>query len=154
MFVAGSRRIAYGDQLAAMDTDIVLWAPARTSSIHLLRTVAASAGAGFDLSVDDIDDLRLAVTEAASQLLLTSPPGSRLCLRLSPQDHGMRLTVIVEGAPTRGAHGPGGGVQGTLESSLAWQVLLALGEDLRFVHDDSGIGVTFTKSRKPAGQHR
>jgi serine/threonine-protein kinase RsbW len=137
-----------------MDTDVVLWVPARTSSIHLLRTVAASAGARFDLSVDDIDDIRLAVTEAASQLLLTSPPDSRLCLRLSPENHGMRLTVIIEGAPTPGTHGPGGGVQGTLESSLAWQVLLALGEDLRFVHDDGGIGVTFAKSRKPAGQHR
>jgi serine/threonine-protein kinase RsbW len=139
-----------------MDTDIVLWVPARTSSIHLLRTVAASAGARFELSVDDLDDIRLAVTEAASQLLLTSRPRSRLCLRLAPESNGMRVTVTIEGepqaAPPRDA--PGSAAQDTLEASLAWQVLLALGEDLRFVHDDIGVGVTFAKARKPARQHR
>ena len=138
-----------------MDTDIVLWVPARTSSIHLLRTVAASAGARFDLSVDDIDDIRLAVTEAASQLLLTSRPRSRLCLRLAPEGHGVRLTVTIEGEPQATPLGSRASAQDTLEASLAWQVLLALGEEVRFVHDDIGVGVTFAKkARKPARQHR
>jgi serine/threonine-protein kinase RsbW len=135
-----------------MDTDIVLWVPARTSSTHLLRTVAASAGARFDLSVDDIDDIRLAVTEAASQLLLASRPRSRLCLRLSPEGDGMRVTVTVEGQAV--PRDRPASAQDTLEASLAWQVLLALGEDLRSVHDDIGVGVTFAKARKPARQHR
>jgi serine/threonine-protein kinase RsbW len=137
-----------------MDTDIVLWVPARTSSIHLLRTVAASAGARFDLSVDDIDDIRLAVTEAASQLLLTSRPRSRLCLRLAPEGHGMRTTVTIEGEPQGAPRDPPATAQDSLEASLAWQVLLALGEDLRSVHGDIGVGVTFAKARKPARQHR
>lgn len=137
-----------------MDTDIVLSVPARTSSIHLLRTVAASASARFDLSVDDLDDIRLAVTEAASQLLLTSRPRSRLCLRLEPENNGMRVTVTIEGEPQAAPREAPASAQDTLEASLAWQVLLALGEDLRFVHDDIGVGVTFAKARKPARQHR
>jgi len=127
-----------------MATDIVLRVPARTGSIHLLRTVATSAGAGSDLSVDDIDDVRLAVTEAASHLLSTHDSASTLCLRLSAVEQGIGVRLTVDRIADE-QDGERARTRDAIERSLAWQILLALSEDLRTVDDEDEVGLTFTK---------
>ncbi len=127
-----------------MTSDIVLWVPPRTSFVHLLRTVAASACASFDLSIDDIADIRLAITEAASQLLASRPDAGQLIVRLAEDGNVVRIGVTLTGAP----RGEGNGVDA--ETSLGWQVLQALADDVRIVGDDSEVGITFAKPR-PAG---
>ena|SRR5205809_933242 len=129
----------------ATESDIVLWIPPRTSYVHLLRTVAASACASFNLSIDDIADVRLAVTEAASQLMASRPGAAELEMRLSDEGSVVRITVTLAGPSRRGGTGVG-----EPEDSLAWQVLKALGDDVRIVGDDDAVGITFAKAR-PAG---
>ena len=129
----------------ANESDIVLWIPPRTSYVHLLRTVAASACASFNLSIDDIADVRLAVTEAASQLMTSRPGAAELEMRLSDEGSVVRITVTLAG-PSKGE----GTASGEPDDSLAWQVLKALGDDVRIVGDDDAVGITFAKAR-PAG---
>ena len=130
-----------------MPTDIVLRVPARTGSIHLLRTVATSAGAWSDMSVDDIDDVALAVTEAASHLLSNHLSASTLRLQLSAIDRGIRVRVQRRWRPRgaqdgrRNAHADEATV-----GSFAWQILLALSEDLHTIDGDGEVGVIFSKS--------
>jgi serine/threonine-protein kinase RsbW len=121
------------------DSDVILWAPADAASMRLVRTVASSVGARFGLSVDDIDDLRLAVTEAASMLIDERPTGSTLRLRLGEEREVLRVTVTVDGG-----RGPSGAPVGAIEGSLAWQILLALGDDVRALGDGLETGFTFT----------
>ncbi len=130
-----------------MDSDVTLWAPASATSVHLLRTVASSVGARFDLSIDEIDDLRLAVTEAASLLLTERPSGSVFSLRIGPEDKGtLRVTVTLDGPPASAQDLRSGGI----ERTLAWQVLRALGDDLDVAGDELEAGLTFTKGRRRA----
>jgi Histidine kinase-like ATPase domain len=131
--------------------DTILWVPADAGSIHVLRTVAASVGARADLSVDELDDVRLAVTEAASHLLAGRQSGSTICMRLSPTDRGIRVRVTIPTEPDsvrpgNDAESPDETIR-SVERSLAWQILLALGEDLQPVADAREFGVTFAKAR-------
>jgi hypothetical protein len=74
-----------------------------------------------------------------------------LCLRLSVLDGamGIRVTVdrgvrgVVDGAARNGRTDGANGTPG----SLAWQILLALSEELHVVDDDGEIGLAFTKPR-------
>lgn len=139
----------------AIDADIVLTAPAHAASLQLIRTVAASAGARFGLSIDDIEDLRIAVTEAGAELIDREPPlpGRTVTLRMSERPNALDVALTVdEGAAGQGSRemespSPNGrDAAMTPEDSLAWQVLLALVDDLRFIFD-GGIGLAFSKHR-------
>jgi len=141
--------------LDAIDADIVLTAPAHAASLQLIRTVAASAGARFRLSIDDIEDLRIAVTEAGAELIDREPriPGRTVTLRISERPEALDVAVTVDEDPAREALGDGavaapdsGGEVMTPEESLAWQVLLALVDDVRFVFE-GGVGLAFSKHR-------
>ena len=136
--------------MATNPLDTILWVPADAGSIHVLRVVAASVGTRSDLSVEEIDDLRLAVTEAASHLLSTRGIGSSICMRLSPTARGVRvrLTIATEMGerPANGSQ-PVDATVRSVERSLAWQILLALGEEVQPVADAREFGMTFAKTR-------
>jgi hypothetical protein len=148
--------------LDAVNADIVLTAPAHAASLQLIRTVAASAGARVGLSFDDIEDLRIAVTEAGSELIDRRPrfPGRTVTLRIAEASDGLRVVLTLDEDPavdgTRiGGSAPvmtdevaalGDAAALSPEDSLAWQVLLALVDDLRFVFD-GGVGLAFSKHR-------
>ncbi len=144
-----------------MDADILLTAPAHAASLQLIRTVAASAGARVGLSFDDIEDLRLAVTEAGSELIDHKPSfhGRTVTLRIAEDVDALHIVLMLD----EDARGDAAHVAGTAEAmgerlspdgervmppedSLAWQVLLALVDDLRFVFD-GGVGLAFSKHR-------
>jgi len=127
-----------------MDTHIELRVPARLSSIHLLRTVVASAAARFDASVDDIDDLRIAVTEAASELLAGAPEGGWLGMVVRGANGAVHVSVTLSG-PAAGDRRGDEPQPAAPEQSLAWQVLLALATDVRFVRDARLVGLEFAK---------
>jgi serine/threonine-protein kinase RsbW len=148
--------------LDAIDADIVLTAPAHAASLQLIRTVAASAGARVGLSFDDIEDLRLAVTEAGSELIDHQPrlPGRTVTLRIAESTDALQVVLTLDedpaadGSRTNGSAPKVGNEVGagddqagpSPEDSLAWQVLLALVDDLRFVFE-GGVGLAFSKHR-------
>jgi serine/threonine-protein kinase RsbW len=125
-----------------MPSDVVLWVPATSSHIHLLRTVAAGACASLGLSFDDIEDVRLAVAEAATQLLLTHPPArATIEMRLQHADARLEVIVLLAGSGTADADG----LRAVTHESLGWVVLQALGSDLRVTDDGQGVGIAFSR---------
>ncbi len=98
--------------------------PARAEHVHLLRTVTGAVAAHLALSLDDVDDLRLAVDQACARLLAL--PGEPRTLRLDLRPMRGRIEVVL-GVDATATWPPGG-----LEDSLAWRVLGALGDHVRF----------------------
>jgi len=100
-----------------MSEVITLSVPADAGYLTVVRTAAAAVAARLGATVDDIEDLRIAVNEACAVLLAHSDPGASLDCRFEldgGRDLGFRVVV-----PS--AHGevpePG---------SFAWMVLESL----------------------------
>jgi serine/threonine-protein kinase RsbW len=102
-----------------MDTPISLSVPADAGYLHVLRSVTAGVAARLEIGFDDVDDLRIAVTEACNRLLSLGTGADRLVLCLSPSDRA--LTVVVEvdaeltGWPFAGSH-----------ETIAWRLISGL----------------------------
>src|SRR3972149_464992 len=89
--------------------------PARAEFLHVLRSVTGAVAGHLLLTLDDIDDLRLAVDEACERLL--SLPGTPRTIRLELR------AVPGRGGDSRthsrgGSSGPGGP---TCSSSSRWK---------------------------------
>ncbi|WP_244929386.1 anti-sigma factor [Nocardioides sp. W7] len=99
--------------------DVELRLPADGAYVSVLRTTTAGLAARLDFTIDDIEDLRIAVGEACAMVLPEADPGSSLLalFHLSPS----RLTVSV-GVQTSSAATPD-------YDSFAWQVLTTLAGD-------------------------
>ena len=76
---------------ASSGDEIELTLPLRPASAAMLRTVATAVGADASMSVDEIDDLRLALNEAWALMLSGGPGGSRCTVTVVPT--GRQVTV-------------------------------------------------------------
>lgn len=108
--------------------------PARAEFVHVLRSVAASAGARMNLSVDTIEDLRLAVAEACAQLLRAVQGASTLGLSIGRADLDVEVVMSADGDAR--AWPPEG-----YRRTLAWQVLSGLSDEVAFERIDFGPAV-------------
>ena len=103
----------------AARADVELRLPADGAYASVLRTLTAGLAARLDFTMDDIEDLRIAVSEAAAMVLDEADPDADLdCrFRLDPG----RLTVVVSTTaadPTAPDY-----------ESFGWQVLATLAEE-------------------------
>ena len=96
--------------------DVELRLPADSAYASVLRTTTAGLAARLDFTIDDIEDLRIAVGEANAMVLPEADPGSDLTCEffLSPGE----LRIAVSVAATQ-ALAPD-------YDSFAWQVLSTL----------------------------
>ncbi len=82
---------------------IVLELPAEARFLAVARSVAATAAAGLDLPYDTVDDLRIAVDEAASLLLSHRPSPTRLSIEVRSDTGAVQVIVrtnaVVSGWP-------------------------------------------------------
>ncbi len=122
------------DLPAPSKAEVSLRVPADSAYVSVLRTMTAGLAARLDFTVDDIEDLRIAVGEACAVVLPEALPGGDLEaeFRLTP---GM-LTVSVC-VPTDGPRTAD-------RDSFAWQVLTTLTHTAGASGDDSRFEVTFT----------
>ena len=120
-----------GDEARA---DVELRLPADSAYVSVLRTTAAGLAARLDFTLDDIEDLRMAVGEASALVLPEADPGSDLLCEfyLRPGE----LTVAV-GVPCRQPAPPD-------EDSFAWQVLTTLSSKASATTDGHRFTVTLT----------
>ena len=117
--------------------DIRVTVPARAELVHVLRAVTATVASRVPVSFDGIEDLRLAVDEACSQLLaLTGATTLTLTLRPLPD----RLEAVVGVDPAARGWPPG-----ALEETLGWRVLTALVDSVAVDVDGTGPSIRFTK---------
>jgi serine/threonine-protein kinase RsbW len=116
--------------------------PADAGYVATLRLIAAGLAARCDLTVDDIEDLRLAVDEACALLLPHAARGSALQARFELSY--ARLEVQARVTSVDGAH--------VDRDGFAWTVLGALATSVEVRTDDDRLTIALTKRRELADQ--
>jgi serine/threonine-protein kinase RsbW len=114
--------------------------PASPDVLHLLRSVTASVGARMSMSLDDVEELRIAVDEAAALLLdrADDAGGRTLELALTCTDRSLTASVSLDGAA--------GSDEDAARASWPWRVITAVTDDASFQRADGRLTITFTKS--------
>ena len=116
--------------------------PADVVYVSTLRLTAASLAARCDLTIDDIEDLRLAVDEACALLLPHSTPDSVLTARFVL--HAARLEVEAS-VQTAEASEPD-------RSGFAWTVLGALASTVDVRKEADRLTIAVSKQREAASR--
>jgi serine/threonine-protein kinase RsbW len=119
-------------------TKVVVTIPARPEVVHILRSVAASVASRSDLTIDAIDDLRIAVDEACAQLISAAPDAATLTMIADAEGERAEVQLCTSG---KVATWPPDGLQRT----LAWQVLNGLADEVSFGRAPQGPSVVIRK---------
>ena len=116
---------------------VVVTLPAASAYLSVLRTATAGLASRLDFTLDDIEDLRIAVDEACALLLADAAAGSELRCAFELADGYIKIDVTVEV------------IGGSLPSkdSFAWTVLSALAGEVDATTDDGRVTVSLTKRR-------
>jgi serine/threonine-protein kinase RsbW len=119
---------------------VELTVPADPAYISVLRTVTASLAARRDFTIEEIDDLRIAVDEASALLLPHAGSDSHLGAVFGGPSDSITVTVTVSATgddETRRLD----------QTSFAWLVLAALADTVTSDLAGSILSVTLTKVR-------
>ena len=118
--------------------DVVeLRVPAISSFISTVRLTAASLGAQCELTVDDIEDLRLVVDEAWSLLLPLADADGALTVRFELTPAGLAIQSSIAARDSADVD----------RSGFAWTVLQALASDVAVQAADGQLTVQLVKRR-------
>lgn len=132
-------------EAVALDSDVVLLTvPAQTAYLGVLRTAAAGLAARLQFTLDEIEDLRIAVDEAATMLIR---------LTVSEAELACRFTVAADalGVEVAGLGPVGGAAPDT--SSFAWTVLTSLTSAARAeAAADGTVTIALTARRSRPGR--
>jgi serine/threonine-protein kinase RsbW len=116
--------------------DAELRLPADGVYASVLRTTTAALAARLDFTIDDIEDLRMAVAEATAMVLEVAEAGTDLVCRFMLATGEMTIAVSV------GAESPGEPDY----DSFAWQVLTTLATSAKVEAESGRFTVTMTMS--------
>jgi serine/threonine-protein kinase RsbW len=129
---------------AAEGDVVVLVVPADNTYLAVLRTATAGLAARLTMTLDQIEDLRIAVDEACAILvpLATASrpdgPGPEVTCRFTVMPEALRIDVSV--TTPYGDKLPGA-------QSFSWQVLTALAGEVRADARDGRATISLTKRR-------
>lgn len=118
--------------------EITLTVPASEAFVPLLRSMIAAVAARLDIPYDEIDDLRLAIDEAAAHLISLEPAGKVLSLVLRPSEDRFEIVSSIDVLPTPWPP-PGA------EHTLTWQILSGLADEADFQESDGRATIRFVK---------
>jgi anti-sigma regulatory factor (Ser/Thr protein kinase) len=119
--------------------------PARTESVRVLRSVMRSWSAAAGYLLEEIEDLCLAVDEAFSTLLAARPHPDQIVVRIQEGGGGVDVTAACDAALDQW---PPQGVR----TSLSWQVLTKLIDDVRYERTTDGPAIRLIKRRVTPAQ--
>ena len=105
--------------------------PSDPGFLHILRQLTGGVAAKHQLTIDDIDDLKLAVDEAASSMLTRLPSSSAITLTLGADGSTVRAIISSDGVADDWP------IPGLLES-LSWKVIAGLVGDATAERDANG----------------
>ncbi len=114
------------DLPAALSAEV----PATAEFIQVLRSVAAGVAARLDMPIDQVEEVRLAVTEAAS-LLLTEADATSLRMSIRRDDDSIDVTLSVDGLADRWP-------SDRALASWPWLVVKGLSDEVRLDRDGAG----------------
>ncbi len=118
------------------DGDVVeVRVPADGAYVSTLRLTAAALAARCDLTIDDIEDLRLAVDEACALLLPHAGPGSALDARFELTRGSLEVHASVRALDAAQLDRTG----------FAWTVLGALASSVTVSASDGRLSIAVTK---------
>jgi serine/threonine-protein kinase RsbW len=125
------------------DGDFVqLRLPADSAYLSVLRTATAGLAARLDFTLDEIEDLRIAVDEACAMLLPDAVEGGDLTCLFRLTENALVVSVSV---PTTDGRLPA-------RDTFAWTVLNALAGEVDAAADENDrVNITMTKKRGGAG---
>jgi serine/threonine-protein kinase RsbW len=116
--------------------------PAESAYLSVLRTATAGLAARLDFTLDEIEDLRIAVDEACAMLLGQAIPGSSLECSFALEPGMMTISVSV----------PCLTPQPPASDTFAWTVLSALAGSVEaHVGHGDRLTIVMRKSRAPSG---
>ena len=115
--------------------DVELRIPADSAFLAVLRTATAGLAARLDFTLDDIEDLRIAVDEACAMVLPQARADSHLTCAFDLEPTRLTVTVTAEcDTPERPDR-----------NSFAWTVLSALTSEARAEVDGDRLTVLLTR---------
>ena len=133
-------QLAPNASTTSKDDVVVLVVPADGSYLAVLRTATAGLAARLQFTLDEIEDLRIAVDEACAILLSVAPAEAEVTSQFDVTDSALSIDVSV---PVSGhATLPGG-------NSFSWQVLTALAGEVSAYTDNGRAAIRLTKRRNP-----
>ncbi len=116
---------------------VTVTVPATANHLAVLRTTVGGFAARDQFTLDQVDDLRMAVEEAAVQLLRHSR-GDRITMDVETTDSGVEVRLtgnVADNDPVID------------ESSFSWTILRALADDIRIESADGQAVVVLAKNR-------
>jgi serine/threonine-protein kinase RsbW len=129
---------------AAKPLDVVVISlPASSAYLSVLRTATAGLAARLDFTIDEIEDLRIAVDEACAMLLQQAVPGAEVTCEFRMEDDGITVGVSVF---TLDGEEPS-------RDTFAWTVLSALAGEVSS-STDLDQRVTITLHKRGSGSTR
>ena len=120
-----------GDESRA---DVELRLPADSAYVAVLRTTSAGLAARLDFTLDDIEDLRMAVGEASALVLPEAQPGSDVWCEFFMKPGELTIAVRVQSQRP----------QPPDEDSFAWQVLTTLAHKASAATGDGHLTITLS----------
>ena len=117
-----------------MRPDVELRLPVDSAYVSVLRATTVSLAARLDFTIDDIEDLRMAVGEACAMVLPCADVGSELTCGYFMGPGRLTITVSV---PSKDPELPD-------REGFAWQMLNALTTDAATTADQGELTVTMT----------
>jgi serine/threonine-protein kinase RsbW len=121
--------------------DVVLLAvPASGAWLGVLRTATASLASRLQFTLDEIEDLRIAVDEACAILLALATLDAVLSCRFTVTEDALTVDASVPADNPAAVRLPSG-------ESFAWQVLSALTDDVAANVEDNVVSIRLTKRR-------
>jgi serine/threonine-protein kinase RsbW len=121
--------------------DVVLLAvPASGAWLGVLRTATASLASRLSFTLDEIEDLRIAVDEACAILLALASLDAALSCRFTVTEDALTVDATVPIDNPSSVRLPTG-------ESFAWQVLSALADDVAAKVENDLVCIRLTKRR-------
>ncbi len=125
----------------AAEDRVTIRMPAEGAYLSVLRTATAGLAARLDFTLDEIEDLRIAVDEACGILLSQAAPGAGLSCDFTLGEESMTIAVSVL---SQRAQPPS-------RDTFAWTVLSALAGTVdAWVGPGGKVTVLLRKSREPS----
>lgn len=119
-------------------TTVTLTLPADTSFVSVARSLAAAMAARADLTIDHLEDVRLAVDEAVSQLVREADGTVTLAFAVNAEG------LAIEVSARTGASAP------PATDSFGWTVLTALADEVRASAVEGVVTIALQVNRREA----
>lgn len=127
--------------MSELPTAVSADVPATPESVQVLRNVAAGVAARMDMPIDQIEEIRLAVTEAAT-LLLNEAEATSMRMTVARDDESIEITLSSDGNPDPWP-------SDRALASWPWLVVKGLTDDVRAdLVEDERPSIGFSKRRE------